>query len=70
MMLKLIVISPIILLSSLMLAWYLYDRYQRQKNIVLLSKLSVSNIIDQQQNSKKHSNEEFKLKLIQAGGYR
>lgn len=68
MMLKLIIFIPIFLFSISVLTWFLYDRYQRQKNIVLLSKLSVNNIIEQQQQqNKKHSNEEFKLKLIQAG---
>jgi len=67
MMLKLLIIAPIGLILLSVLVWFIYDRFKRQKNIVLLSKLSVSNIIEQQQNQKKHSNEEFKLKLIQAG---
>jgi len=66
-MLKLLIIAPIGLILLSVLVWFIYDRFKRQKNIVLLSKLSVSNIIEQQQNQKKHSNEEFKLKLIQAG---
>jgi len=67
MMLKLLIIAPIGVILLSLLVWFIYDRFKRQKNIVLLSKLSVSNIIEQQQNQKKHSNEEFKLKLIQAG---
>jgi len=66
-MLKLLILAPLGLILLSLLAWFIYDRFKRQKNIVLLSKLSVSNIIEQQQNQKKHSNEEFKLKLIQAG---
>ncbi len=67
MMLNLLIFAPIGVLLLLLLTWLLYDRYKRQRNIVLLSKLSVSNIIEQQQNTKKQSSENFKLKLIQAG---
>jgi len=66
MMLKLLIIAPIAIIFLSLLTWFIYDRYKRQKNIILLSKLSVSNIIEQQ-SQKKQSNEEFKLKLIQAG---
>ncbi len=66
MMLKLLVIAPIAIILLSILTWFIYDRFKRQKNIILLSKLSVSNIIEQQ-SQKKQSNEEFKLKLIQAG---
>jgi len=66
MMLKLLIIAPIAIILLSLLSWFIYDRYKRQKNIILLSKLSVSNIIEQQ-SQKKQSNEEFKLKLIQAG---
>jgi len=67
MMMTILIIAPIATVVLLLLGWFLYDRYKRQKNIVLLSKLSVSNIIEQQQSSKKQSNEDFKLKLMQAG---
>jgi len=66
MMLKLLVIAPIAIILLSLLTCFIYNRYKRQKNIILLSKLSVSNIIEQQ-SQKKQSNEEFKLKLIQAG---
>jgi len=66
-MMTILIIAPIATVVLLLLGWFLYDRYKRQKNIVLLSKLSVSNIIEQQQSSKKQSNEDFKLKLMQAG---
>jgi len=66
MMLKLLVIAPIAIILLSILTWFIYDRFKRQKNIILISKLSVSNIIEQQ-SQKKQSNEEFKLKLIQAG---
>ncbi|PHS57984.1 MAG: hypothetical protein COB17_04610 [Sulfurimonas sp.] len=70
MMLNILIFLPIITVIVLLIVWLIYDKFKRQKNIVLLSKLSVSNIIEQQHNQKnhkKHSNEEFKLKLIQAG---
>ncbi len=67
MMLNLLIFAPIGVLLLVLLTWFLYDRYKKQRNIVLLSKLSVSNIIEQQQITKKHSSENFKLKLIQAG---
>jgi len=66
-MLKILIFLPLVVILLGVLSWFIYDRYKKQKIIVLLSKLSVSNIIEQQQNQKKHSNEEFKLKLIQAG---
>jgi len=66
MMLKFLIIAPLAIILLSLLTWFIYDRYKRQKNIILLSKLSVSNIIEQQ-SQKKQSNEEFKLKLIQAG---
>jgi len=69
-MLNILIYSPIIIVSLLLIFWIIFDRYKKQKNIVLLSKLSASNIIEQQhgkKNRKKHGNEEFKLKLIQAG---
>ena len=65
-MLKLLIIAPIALILLSLLVWFIYDRYKRQKNIILLSKLSASNIIEQQ-SQKKQSDENFKLKLIQAG---
>ena len=67
MMLKILILMPLLIALLLLLVWFIYDRYKKQKNIVLLSKLSVNNIIEHQQSQKKHSNEEFKLKLIQAG---
>jgi len=67
MMLNILIFAPFGVMALSLLGWFLFDRYKRQKNIVLLSKLSVNNIIEQQQNSKKQSNESFKLKLIQAG---
>ena len=66
MMFNLMILTPL-LAMVLLLVWFLYDRYKRQKNIVLLSKLNATNIIDQQHSHKKHGDEEFKLKLIQAG---
>jgi len=66
-MLNILIFAPFGVMALSLLGWFLFDRYKRQKNIVLLSKLSVNNIIEQQQNSKKQSNESFKLKLIQAG---
>jgi len=66
MMFNMMIYFPLLTVSFL-LVWFLYDRYKRQQNIVLLSKLSLNNIIEQQHSQKKHGNEEFKLKLIQAG---
>ena len=65
MMIKLLILGPIILVGVLIAIWVIYERFRRQKNIVLLSKLSVSNIIDQQHVKK--GDEKFKLKLLQAG---
>ena len=67
MMLNIVIFAPLGIILFVLLVWFILDRFKRQRNIVLLSKLSVSNIIEQQQNSKKQSNEKFKLKLIQAG---
>lgn len=68
MMLKILIIGPIIFIGLLIIIWLVYERFRRQKNIVLLSKLSASNIIEQQQQGqKKLSDEKFRLKLIQAG---
>lgn len=62
-----IIIVPTLTVLLLILGWYLYDRSQRQKNIVLLSKLSATSIIEEQNTHKKMASEDFKLKLIQAG---
>jgi len=67
MMLNILIFVPLFMVLLLLLVWFIADRYKRQKNIVLLSKLSMNNIIEQQQKQKKHSNEKFKLKLAQAG---
>ena len=64
-MITLIIITPLFLLFSGLFCVYYYGRYQKQKNVILLSKLSTSNIIDEQNNSK--DNEKFTMKLIQAG---
>lgn len=64
-MITLIIITPLFLLFSGLFCVYYYDRYQKQKNVILLSKLSTSNIIDEQNNSQ--DNEKFTMKLIQAG---
>ncbi len=67
MMIYTIIIVPIVTVTLIVLAWYFYDRVKRQKNIVLLSKLSTSSIIEEQHSHKKLSSEAFKLKIIQAG---
>lgn len=67
MMMYTIIIVQIVSVLVIILGWYLYDRSQRQKNIVLLSKLSATSIIEEQHSNKKMANEDFKLKLIQAG---
>jgi len=67
MMIYTIIIVPIISMLFIILGWYLYDRSKKQRNVVLLSKLSVKSILDQQDSHKKMANEDFKLKLIQAG---
>jgi len=67
MMLNLLIFIPMGIIILLLLGWFLFDRYKSQRNVVLLSKLSVSNIIEEQHGSKKHDAKEFKLKIIQAG---
>lgn len=68
MMLKILIIGPIVFIGLVIIIWVVYERFRRQKNVVLLSKLSVNNIIEQQhQGQKKFSDEAFRLKLIQAG---
>lgn len=62
-----IIFLPIILVIFSLLIWFIYDRQQKQKNIVLLSKLDNLSIIDKQNEIKKESNINFNLKLIQAG---
>ena len=67
MMLNLLILAPVGVIVFILLVWFLYDRHKNQKNIVLLSKLSLNNIIEQQHDSKKYKNEDLKIKLIQAG---
>ena len=56
-----------ILVAILILAILLFiQRREQQKNIILLSQLDNKNIIEQQKNKKSHDNN-FTMKLIQAG---
>ena len=66
-MLKLLILIPILVVLVLLLIWFLYDRSQRQKNIILLSKLDNLSIIDKQNEVKREENINFNFKLIQAG---
>lgn len=62
-----IIFLPIILVVLFLTFWFIFDRQQKQKNIVLLSKLDNLSIIDKQNEQKKENNVNFNLKLIQAG---
>ncbi len=62
-----IILLPVILVIFSLLVWFIYDRQQKQKNIILLSKLDNLTIIDKQNEEKKENNVNFNLKLIQAG---
>jgi tight adherence protein C len=62
-----LVFLPIIIVFILLLVWFILDRQQKQKNIILLSKLDNLGIIDKQNENKKQNNTNFNLALIQAG---
>ena len=62
-----IVFLPVIIILIVIIVWYLYDRQQKQRNIILLSKLDNLAIIDKQNENKKESNTNFNFELIQAG---
>ena len=64
------ILIPIFIISSIAIAWFVYERYKNKKTIVLLSQLDVAGIIDQQKakdETQAKSNTDFNLKLIQSG---
>lgn len=69
MMLTIIIIAPIVTILLFILLWYVFDRQKNKRQIVLLSKLDVAGIIDQQKQkvSDNKKGNDFNLKLIQAG---
>lgn len=69
MMLTIIIIAPIVTILLFILLWYVFDRQKNKRQIVLLSKLDVAGIIDQQKQKESGNKKgnDFNLKLIQAG---
>jgi tight adherence protein C len=66
-MLYIILFTPAALILTILGIMYLIKRYKRQKNIVLLSKLDVASIVNQQQITKVDDKKSLNFKLIQAG---
>ena len=66
---SLIYFLPIFLVVIIILAWYFYDSRGIKKQIIQLSKLDATSIIDQQKEQKeeKYKKEDLNFKLIQAG---
>lgn len=62
-----VVLIPVIIAITLVLIWFIIDRQRQQRNIVLLSKLDNLSIVDKQNEIKTKQNDDFSLKLIQAG---
>jgi len=66
---SLIYFLPIFLVIIIVLGWYIYDSRGIKKQIIQLSKLDATSIIDQQKEQKeeKYKKENLNFKLIQAG---
>lgn len=66
-----LVFTPFVLLAIAFGVWSLLQRYKTKKNVILLSKLDLTAIIDQQKKSSDdfdyHAESDFKLELIRAG---
>lgn len=66
-MLYIILFTPAFLILTVLGIIYLIKRYKRQKNIVLLSRLDVASIVNQQKIIKTDDKKSLSFKLIQAG---
>lgn len=66
-MLYIIILAPISLLLLMIIIIYFMRRYKRQKNIILLSKLDVASIVNQQKISIAQNKDDLNFKLLQAG---
>jgi len=66
-MLYIILFTPPLLIITVLGILYLIKRYKRQKNIILLSKLDVTSIVNQQKIIKADDKKSLSFKLIQAG---
>ncbi|MEA3353629.1 MAG: type II secretion system F family protein [Campylobacterota bacterium] len=66
-MLYIILFAPALLIVAVLLAIYIIKRQKRKRNIILLSKLDVAAIVNQQQIQKEHSVTDLNFKLLQAG---
>jgi len=66
-MLYFILFAPVVIILSIFGITYLIKRYERSKSIILLSKLDVDGIVNQQKNFNSNNVNEFNNKLIQAG---
>ncbi|MCK5110294.1 MAG: type II secretion system F family protein [Arcobacteraceae bacterium] len=62
-----ILLGPPALIILAITVFYIIQRRQRQKNIILLSRLDVAGIVTQQQKIKKTDENTLNLNLIQAG---
>jgi len=66
-MLYVILFAPAVLILTILGVLYIIKRYKRQKNIILLSKLDVASIVNQQRITQVDDNKSLNFKLIQAG---
>ena len=66
-MLYIILFAPAISILTIFGVIYLLKRYKRQKNIILLSKLDVASIVNQQKITQIDDTKSLGFKLIQAG---
>lgn len=60
------ILTPIFIAVLILIVLFYLQRKEQQKNIILLSQFDNKTIIDQQKNKKNHDND-FTMKLIQAG---
>ncbi|MEA3289158.1 MAG: type II secretion system F family protein [Campylobacterota bacterium] len=63
----LLILSPVIIVSFVILSIYLLKKKKRHKFIIMLSKLDIATIVSQQKRSADEDVKELQQKLIQAG---